>query len=236
MSRFAGLVTVVGVVLLAMAFAAGNAGQEVTLNLLLFTLYRVPVTLVAFGGLFAGMVVMFATGIHSDLKVRRVLRERLAEESRQEQTWIDRNQQDLFADYRAEEPRPGSEEWMGPAAVERTAAGGQTDAGGRMPPPDEEPTLVEEEPLAPVGEEQQPLEEASEQAPEDVAEDLADDEINSWAEGAVDHLAEEVGEDVAENPAEEAVEGSADVKFPKPYDAWESEGEEAEGESEKTGD
>ena len=32
-----------------------------------------------------------------DLKVRRILRERLAEETRKEQGWIDRNQRDLFA-------------------------------------------------------------------------------------------------------------------------------------------
>ena len=81
---------------LAMGFAAANAGHRVTLNVGLFTLYRVPVTLVAFSGLLVGMLVMFAAGVHSDLKVRRILRERLAEEAQQEQQWIDRNQQDLF--------------------------------------------------------------------------------------------------------------------------------------------
>jgi uncharacterized integral membrane protein len=96
MSRLAGILTAVSVVLLSMAFAALNAGNSVTLNLGLFTLYRAPVALVAFGGLFVGMVVMFATGVHTDLKVRGVLRDRLAEESREEQKWIDRNQQDLF--------------------------------------------------------------------------------------------------------------------------------------------
>jgi uncharacterized integral membrane protein len=96
MSRLFGIVTALAVVLLSMGFAVLNAGNDVTLNLGLFTLYRAPVALVAFGGLFVGMVVMFATGIHTDLKVRRVLRERLAEESREEQRWIDRNQRDLF--------------------------------------------------------------------------------------------------------------------------------------------
>jgi len=98
MSRLAGILAAVLVILLSMVFAALNAGNSVTLNLGLFTLYRAPVALVAFGGLFVGMLVMFATGVHTDLKVRRILRERLAEESREEQKWIDRDQQDLFED------------------------------------------------------------------------------------------------------------------------------------------
>ncbi len=114
MSRALGVLSVVIVVLAAMAFAAANAGHRVTLDLGLFTLYRVPVTLVAFGGLFTGMVLMFVAGIHSDLKVRRILRERLMEESRQEQVWIDRNQQDLFAQDREDDPGP-SPETPGPA-------------------------------------------------------------------------------------------------------------------------
>jgi len=98
MSRFFGVGTVLLVLLMAMGFAAANAGHRVTLSLGLFTFYQVPVTLVAFSGLFVGLLVMFATGIHSDLKVRRILRERLEEESRREQSWIDRSQQDLFAE------------------------------------------------------------------------------------------------------------------------------------------
>ncbi|MGW8268512.1 MAG: hypothetical protein ACWGSQ_19250 [Longimicrobiales bacterium] len=97
MSRFLGIAAALLVVFLATAFAAANVGHRVTLSLGLFTLYRVPVSLVAFSGLLVGMLVMFATGVHSDLKVRRILRERLAEESRKEQGWIDRNQRDLFA-------------------------------------------------------------------------------------------------------------------------------------------
>ena len=107
MSRFLGILSVLAVVVLAMGFAAANAGHLVTLHLGLFTLYRVPVTLVAFSGLLVGMLVMFATGVHSDLKVRRILRERLAEEAQQEQQWIDRNQQDLFGG--EEEPLPPPE-------------------------------------------------------------------------------------------------------------------------------
>ena len=107
MSRFLGILSVLAVVVLAMGFAAANAGHRVTLNVGLFTLYRVPVTLVAFSGLLVGMLVMFAAGVHSDLKVRRILRERLAEEAQQEQQWIDRNQQDLFGG--EEEPFPTPE-------------------------------------------------------------------------------------------------------------------------------
>lgn len=107
MSRFLGILSVLAVVVLAMGFAAANAGHRVTLHLGLFTLYRVPVTLVAFSGLLVGMLVMFAAGVHSDLKVRRILRERLAEEAQQEQQWIDRNQQDLFGG--EEEPLPPPE-------------------------------------------------------------------------------------------------------------------------------
>ncbi len=116
MSRVLGVLGVLAVVLLAMGFAAANAGHRVTLSLGLITIYRAPVTLVAFGGLFLGMVVMFATGIHADLKVRRVLRERLAQEVRQEQTWIDRSQRDLFSPEPEGEGKRGGE---GPADPSR---------------------------------------------------------------------------------------------------------------------
>ena len=104
MSRFIGLLMVFLVLLMAMAFAAANAGHRVTLSLGFITFYQIPVTLVAFSGLFVGMLVMFATGIHSDLKVRRILRERLAEEAHREQEWIDRDQKDLFAETVGAEP------------------------------------------------------------------------------------------------------------------------------------
>jgi heme exporter protein D len=42
------------------------------------------------------MVVMLIAGIHTDLKVRRILRGRLEDEAREEKERIDRNQQDLF--------------------------------------------------------------------------------------------------------------------------------------------
>ena len=121
MSRLFGVVTLLLVVIGAMGFAAANAGHRVTLSLGFFTFYQVPVTLVAFSGLFVGMLAMFATGIHSDLKVRRILRERLEEESRREQIWIDRTQQDLFAEN---------------AGVESDGASGGGSDGAKDPPAD----------------------------------------------------------------------------------------------------
>jgi len=81
---------------LAFAFSSMNAAQRVTIDLGFVVLYRLPVTAVAFGGLFTGMVVMLVAGINSDLKVRGILRRRLEEEDREERERIDRDQQDLF--------------------------------------------------------------------------------------------------------------------------------------------
>jgi len=144
MSRLVGVLSVLMVLLLAMGFAAANAGHQVTLSLGLFTLYRVPVTLVAFSGLFVGMLVMFATGIHSDLKVRRVLRERLAEDARREQNWIDRNQQDLFSENARTETM---EDGGSTAPLERPGAEEDDDAEPvrtAQNSPDAEPSGLEE--------------------------------------------------------------------------------------------
>jgi uncharacterized integral membrane protein len=134
-SRLAGAVAVVGVVVLSMAFAAANAGHRVTITLGLFTLYRAPVTLVAFSGLLLGMLVMFAAGIYSDLKVRRILRERLAEETREAKGWIDRNQRDLFAQDPDPEPQPSP------------SAGQEVESDTDARPPEGE---VPKPPLAPL--------------------------------------------------------------------------------------
>lgn len=97
MNRLAGVGGVVLVLILSMTFATLNGGQRVTVRLGLFTLYGVPLTVVAFGGLITGMVIMLVAGIASDLKVRRILRARLAEETEEERTrFVDRSQQDLF--------------------------------------------------------------------------------------------------------------------------------------------
>lgn len=98
MSRLGGVLGVLLVLVASMGFAALNGGQRVTLRLGIATLYRVPLTAVAFGALILGMVVMLLAGIHSDLKVRKILRERLADEDREERAriFVDRNQTSLF--------------------------------------------------------------------------------------------------------------------------------------------
>jgi uncharacterized integral membrane protein len=85
---------------LSMAFAALNSGQGVTLRLGFATLYRLPLTLVVFGAVILGMLVMLVAGIRSDLRVRRILRERLVEEDLDERarTAVDRAQISLFDD------------------------------------------------------------------------------------------------------------------------------------------
>ncbi len=96
MTRFLGPLVAVLLVIAAAWFAALNGDQRVTLSLGFVTLYRMPVTLVAFLGLFVGMVTMWVAGIYTDLKVRSILRDRLAEETSAEQARIDRLQRDLF--------------------------------------------------------------------------------------------------------------------------------------------
>lgn len=97
MKRLPGLAGIVLVVALAVGFATLNGYQRVTLRLGFATFYGVPLTVVAFGGLLTGMVIMLVAGIHSDLKVRRILRDRLAEEGRKDEgLFVDQSQQDLF--------------------------------------------------------------------------------------------------------------------------------------------
>ncbi len=101
MSR--GMAVLGGLALLAvaMAFAAANGAQSVRVDLGFWTLYRVPLAWVVFASLLLGMVIMLLVGVHTDLKVRSILRERLREEGREERARIDRAQQDLFKE---EEP------------------------------------------------------------------------------------------------------------------------------------
>lgn len=98
MSRLGGAFGIGLVLVVSMAFAALNGGQRITLRLGITTLYRVPLTAVAFGALILGMVVMLLAGIHSDLRVRRILRERLADEDREERAriFVDHTQTNLF--------------------------------------------------------------------------------------------------------------------------------------------
>lgn len=97
MSRLLSALGILVVLVLSMGFASLNSGQRVTLRLGFATFYGVPLTVVAFGSLIVGMIVMLAAGIRSDLKVRRILRARLVEEDLEEREWfVDRDQQDLF--------------------------------------------------------------------------------------------------------------------------------------------
>lgn len=105
------LLAVIGILLLlvsSLTFAYLNSGHGVTLRLGMGTLYNVPLTAVVFGSVILGMVIMLAAGIRSDLKVRRVLRARLAEEDREErERFVDLSQQDLFGDEEMQEgPEP----------------------------------------------------------------------------------------------------------------------------------
>ena len=97
MNRLVGVVGVLLVLVLSMSFATLNGGQRVTVRLGIYTLYSIPLTVVAFGGLITGMLIMLVAGIHSDLKVRRILRARLLQEDLEERSrFVDRSQQDLF--------------------------------------------------------------------------------------------------------------------------------------------
>jgi uncharacterized integral membrane protein len=104
MSRWAGALWIVLVLVLSLGFASLNGGQRIVLRLGVVTLYGVPLTVVAFGGMITGMVIMLVAGVHSDLKVRRILRARLAEEALEERNrFVDRTQQDLFEGGKKEE-------------------------------------------------------------------------------------------------------------------------------------
>jgi uncharacterized integral membrane protein len=98
-SRFFSVAAMLVALALALGFASLNSGQRVTLRLGFVTLYGVSLTVVAFGSLLIGMLVMLVAGIHSDLKVRRILRARLQEEALEERSrFVDRDQQELFGE------------------------------------------------------------------------------------------------------------------------------------------
>jgi heme exporter protein D len=60
-------------------------------------IYRVPLTLVVFGALLLGMLAMVVVSIDSDLRVRRILRDRLrAEDLEERRRMADPRQRDLF--------------------------------------------------------------------------------------------------------------------------------------------
>ena len=94
------IIPAIGILLvagLAVVLQSLNGSETVTLKLGVITLYDVPITAVAFFGLLAGMVIMLVTSIHNDLRVRRILRDRLTEEDSEERARvIDHRQHDLF--------------------------------------------------------------------------------------------------------------------------------------------
>lgn len=92
-----GVLGAVALLVLSTIFAARNASRTVTVDLGLAVVQNVPLPVVVFAAVLLGMVVMLAAGVHSDLKVRGILRQRLTDENRREQEWRDRNQQDLFS-------------------------------------------------------------------------------------------------------------------------------------------
>ena len=98
MTRSLGLIAFLVVLIVPTVFAALPGAQRVTVDLGIMVFYRVPVFLIGFAGLFTGMVVMLVAGVHSDLRVRAILRQRLEDEDREERELIDRTQQDLFPD------------------------------------------------------------------------------------------------------------------------------------------
>ncbi len=95
MSRWLALAGVAAFVGLVIWFTALNGDQRITLDLGFTRFYRFPVTMVAFAALLVGMLVMLLAGLHTDLRVRKILRDRLIEEARAEGA-TDLTQRDLF--------------------------------------------------------------------------------------------------------------------------------------------
>ncbi len=81
MRRILPWIGLLAVVVMGIGFAAVNSGQRVRIDLGIVTLYQIPVTFVAFGGMVAGMVVVLLAGVRTDLKVRELLREKALPEN-----------------------------------------------------------------------------------------------------------------------------------------------------------
>ena len=99
MSRLRTTVLAVAVLLLVMLFTRGNRAERVSLELGFVSFDGVPLAYVALGSLFVGMLVMLVAGIHTDLRVRRLLTDRLEDEDLRERMQVervDRRQRDLF--------------------------------------------------------------------------------------------------------------------------------------------
>ena len=106
MGRLGTTALAVAVLLLVMLFTRGHGAERVSLELGIVSLDGVPLAYVALGSFFIGMLVMLVAGIHTDLKVRRLLRDRLEEEDLRERArlgGLDRSQRDLFLPSEGEE-------------------------------------------------------------------------------------------------------------------------------------
>jgi uncharacterized integral membrane protein len=119
MIRGAGIGGVALLLAFVMQFSRLNGSQRVTVDLGFWVLYRVPVLYVAFAGVFVGMLVMLLANLHTDLRVRAVLRDRLEEETRADRSWSDLAQRDLFRD--SESPAPSAPPPPHPAAQDGSA-------------------------------------------------------------------------------------------------------------------
>ena len=98
MPNVAGILGGIALLIVSLSFAVANGTQRVRVDLGFWTFYRVPLAWIVFASLLFGMVIMLLVGVHTDLKVRRILRDRLREENLEEQARIDRAQRDLFVE------------------------------------------------------------------------------------------------------------------------------------------
>lgn len=106
MGRAGTVALAVAVLLVVMLFTRGNGSERVNLELGIVFFDAVPLAYVVLGSFFVGMLVMMVAGIHTDLRVRRLLRDRLEEEDLLERArldQVDRNQRDLFVSAEEEE-------------------------------------------------------------------------------------------------------------------------------------
>ncbi len=100
MKRWTGFLGFGAILLVSIGFAAMNGAQRVTVRLGIATFYQVSLTVVVFGAVILGMLGVLVAGIAADLRVRRILLDRLAEEREEEheRMFVDRNQTTLFPD------------------------------------------------------------------------------------------------------------------------------------------
>ena len=96
MSNVPGILGGLALLAVSLAFAMANGTQRVRVDLGFWTFYRVPLAWIVFASLLFGMVIMLLVGIYTDLKVRRILRDKLRDEGLEEKARIDRAQRDLF--------------------------------------------------------------------------------------------------------------------------------------------